>query len=202
MGDLVSDSELIRRSRAEPRVFDQLFERHFDELYRYLAHRTNPSVAEDLAAETFTIAFAKRARYVAFGDSAKPWLFAIATNLIRARSRRERRGLFMLARLAGREPRSSTDEDADLDARGDARDERGRLWAALGDIRRQERDALLLFAWADLSYAEIAVVCDCPIGTVRSRIARARIALSRSLANLDPSHPGGPVTIEVPHDCA
>jgi RNA polymerase sigma factor (sigma-70 family) len=202
MGDVVSDSELVRRSRAEPRVFEQLFERHFDELYRYLAHRTNPSVAEDLAAETFTIAFAKRASYAAFGDSAKPWLFAIATNLIRARYRTERRGLSVLSRLAGREPRSVAAAELDLDARGDARDERGRLWAALGDIRRQEREVLLLFAWADLSYAEIAVVCDCPIGTVRSRIARARVALSRSLANLDPSHPGDPVTIEVPNDCA
>jgi RNA polymerase sigma-70 factor (ECF subfamily) len=200
MGDLVSDSELVRRSRAEPRVFDQLFERHFDELYRYLAHRTSPFAAEDLAAETFTIAFAKRASYVAFGDSAKPWLFAIATNLIRARYRRERRGRSMLSRLARSEPRSAA--ELDLDARGDARGERGRLWAALGDIRRQEREALLLFAWADLSYAEIAVACDCPIGTVRSRIARARAALARSLANLDPSHPGEPLTIEVPHDCA
>jgi RNA polymerase sigma-70 factor (ECF subfamily) len=174
-----------------------LFERHFDELFRYLAHRASPAVAEDLAAETFAIAFAKRSRYRPFGDSARPWLFSIATNLLRERARKDRRGSRAIARLAGRTPRHDGDDRDASDARQDARGERGRLWAALRGLRREEREPLLLFAWANLSYAEIAVALDCPIGTVRSRIARARLALNRSLADLDPSDADELNSIEV-----
>ena len=78
MSDPLSDSTLIERSRTEPSLFRELFERHFYDLFRYLAHRAGSGAAEDLAAETFTIAFAKRGRYAPMGHSARPWLFAIA----------------------------------------------------------------------------------------------------------------------------
>jgi RNA polymerase sigma factor (sigma-70 family) len=199
----LTDSVLIERSRAEPAAFRELFERHFDELYRYLAHRTSPAVAEDLAAETFTVAFAKRARYVAFGESARPWLYAIATNLLRERARKDRRGGFALARLAGRATRPDGDDRAASDAREDARGERERLWGALRELRLEEREALLLYAWADLSYAEIAAALACPIGTVRSRISRARLALTRSLPDLEPADADNLTSIEVqPRDRA
>jgi RNA polymerase sigma factor (sigma-70 family) len=197
VGESLSDSVLIERSRVQPDAFKVLFERHFDGLFRYLAHRTSSAVAEDLAAETFTIAFAKRARYVAFGESARPWLFSIATNLLRERARKDRRGVRALGQLAGRIARSEEDDRAVSDAREDARGERERLWEALRGLRREEREALLLFAWADLSYAEIAVALACPIGTVRSRIARARLALTPSLSDLDPSDTDELTSIEV-----
>lgn len=199
MGEPLSDSVLIERSRVQPDAFRELFERHFDELFRYLAHRTSRVAAEDLAAETFTIAFARRARYVPFGDSARPWLFSIATNLLRERARKDRRGGHALARLAGRIVGHDGDDRAASDAREDARGERARLWSAVRGLRREEREALLLYAWADLSYAEIAVALDCPIGTVRSRIARARQALTRSLPDLDPADTADLIPIEGGH---
>ena len=197
--DSLSDSDLIARSHCEPSVFKELFERHFDDLFRYLAHRAGSGAAEDLAAETFTIAFAKRSSYAPMRPSARPWLFAIATNLLRERARKERRGRFALGRLMGRDEGQAPDDGPASDEREDARAEHARLWAALRGIRQEERDALLLYAWADLTYAEIAIATGCPIGTVRSRISRARIALASSLSHLDPSYRPDPL-IEVSCD--
>jgi DNA-directed RNA polymerase specialized sigma24 family protein len=59
------------------------------------------------------------------------------------------------------------------------------LAQALDGIRSSDRDALLLFAWNDLSYEEVAVALSVPVGTVASRISRARLRLRASLAELD-----------------
>ena len=96
-------------------------------------------------------------------------MFAIATNLLRERARKERRGRFALGRLVGLAGRHDPDDGATSDEREDARAEHEHLWAALRAIRQEERDALLLYAWADLTYAEIAIANNhgralCPMG--------------------------------------
>ncbi|MFG1989858.1 RNA polymerase sigma factor [Actinoplanes sp. NPDC048988] len=129
--------------------------------------------ADDLLAETFLIAFRKRASYQPRHLDVRPWLFGIATNVLHRHLRQEERRYRALARAATHDAQAHplADEAAD---RVDAQAARSGLAAALARLKPGDRDALLLLAWAELSYAEIAATLDIPLGTVRSRINRAR----------------------------
>jgi RNA polymerase sigma-70 factor (ECF subfamily) len=163
----LTDTEVIALSLTEPETFATIFERHFDEIHRYLRRRF-PSAAEEIAADVFVAAFAGRSRYRAHGDSARPWLYGIASNLLYKRRRSEARSLRAHARAGGR--REVADEP------GDAVAERrsAEVAAALARLRADDRDVLLLHGLADLSYEEVATALDVPVGTVRSRLSRAR----------------------------
>jgi RNA polymerase sigma factor (sigma-70 family) len=151
--------------RAE--AFEELFERQFDSIYGYLARRVGPELARDLASETFTRAFAARKRYDPARGDARPWLYGIANNLLRRHYRDEERRLRALARHGVR--------------REDTPPEESRLADALATLPPEERDVLLLFAWADLGYGEIAAALDVPVGTIRSRLHRARAHIRAAL---------------------
>src|SRR5688572_392037 len=88
-----TDAELIARSIDDPRAFMPLVERHQRVLFGYLARRVGRDIAEDVTSETFTRAFAQRARFDLTRDDARPWLFGIATNLLRNHARSEVRQL-------------------------------------------------------------------------------------------------------------
>jgi RNA polymerase sigma factor (sigma-70 family) len=173
------DSDAISASAATPADFAAIFDRHFDVIHAYLQRRIGRDLADELAAETFLIAFDKRARYDVSRPDARPWLFGIATNLLHRHRRHELRQLRAYAR-------SATDPILDafdgVEARLDASSVRRELVDALTRIPAEELDALLLFAWADFSYAEIAEALEVPVGTVRSRLSRAR---SRMRAELE-----------------
>src|ERR1700678_206503 len=112
------DASAIARSLTEPEEFATIFERHFDEIHRYLRRR-HPSEADELAAEVFMAAFDARGRYRAIGDSARPWLYGIASHLLAKRRRGEARALRAYARSGGRrEP--AHDDYADAVERADA----------------------------------------------------------------------------------
>lgn len=167
-----SDAEVIAASRDEPLEFAAVFDRHYDVVHRYLGRRVGSDLADDLAAETFTTAFDVRHRYDLSRPDARPWLFGIATNLVRHHRRSEARRLQAYARLDG-----SSQSDTDVDgiaARLDAAQAGPAIAKALTRLSAGDRDALLLFAWADLRYEEIAMALRIPIGTVRSRLHRAR----------------------------
>ena len=123
----------------------------------------------------FLTAFARRAAYRPYGDSARPWLYGIAHNLLRAQARRERRQRLAYLRhgASPAEDPAAAEAFAQADARADAPGETARILAGL---RPGDRDVLLLFAWADMSYADIASALQIPVGTVRSRLSRARQA--------------------------
>ncbi len=180
--DQEPDAALIAASIDTPVAFAAVFDRHYDFVHRYLGRRVGFDVADDLVSETFTTAFRVRARYDLAHSDARPWLLGIATNLVRHHRRAEVRRLRAYERLET-EAAVGIDE-ALVAARVDAAAERPRIARALARIPDGDRDALLLLAWADLTYAEIAIALDIPIGTVRSRIHRARRRL-REL--LDPS---------------
>jgi RNA polymerase sigma-70 factor (ECF subfamily) len=178
----LDDAAAIARSLAEPEAFAVIFERHFDEIHRYLRRR-HPREADELAAEVFTAAFDARERYRAVSDSARPWLFGIASNLLAGRRRSERRALRAYARSAERH-----EEAGDYDrvaARADAERLSTMVAAAVARLRADDRDTLLLYALSDLSYEEVAFALEVPVGTVRSRLARARQRASADLAGLD-----------------
>jgi len=168
----VSDAKVIARSLDEPPVFATLFDRHYDSVHRYLARRVGWDIADDLTAETFTTAFDVRRRYDPGRPDARPWLFGIATHLVSHHRRSEGRRLHAYARL-----------DPPIDDDGGLEGSEGRLDAAeiapviaeaLTRLAARDRDVLLLCAWADLRYEEIAVALGIPVGTVRSRLHRAR----------------------------
>jgi RNA polymerase sigma-70 factor, ECF subfamily len=171
MEDIPPDSSIIASSMDEPGTFGLLFDRHSRGLHRYMARRVGADLAEDLVAETFLTAFRLRHRYDASYPSARPWLFGIAANLIRRYRRTERRQLRAYART-GVDPLD--DGLADAERRVDAAAVGPRLAQALASLPHRDREVLLLFAWADLSYEEIARTLEVPVGTVRSRLARAR----------------------------
>ncbi|GAA2854113.1 RNA polymerase sigma factor [Streptosporangium fragile] len=173
------DAELIRQSLTDPDRFAGLFDRHADEIHRYAARRLDDvTMADDVTAETFLVAFRKRARYDLGRTDARPWLYGIASNFISGHRRAETRRLKMLARQApdpatGFEERSAERVSADR--------LRPALAAALARLGSAERDLLLLVAWADLTYEEAAQALGIPIGTVRSRLSRTRTKIRRFL---------------------
>ena len=168
----VSDAEVIRRSLDEPPVFASLFDRHYDSVHRYLARRVGWEVADDLTSETFTTAFDVRRRYDLGRPDARPWLFGIATLLVSHHRRSEGRRLHAYARLDL--PAGDDGGLTGAEGRLDAAEIAPVLADALGRLAPRDRDVLLLFAWADLRYEEIAVALGIPVGTVRSRLHRAR----------------------------
>lgn len=168
---MITDSEVISASAAAPAEFATLFDRHFDAVHAYLQRRLGGDHADELASQTFLAAFDNRARYDLARRDARPWLFGIATNLLRRHHREEVRRLRAYERNAV-DPVLDPFEGAE--ERADASSLRRRLVGALATLSVEERDALLLLAWTELSYPEIAEALGVPVGTVRSRISRAR----------------------------
>jgi RNA polymerase sigma-70 factor (ECF subfamily) len=148
--------------------FEAFFEDHFDAIYGYLARRVGPDLARDLAAETFTRGWAARKRFDPRRGEPRAWVFGIANNLLRHHYRDEERRLQAFARVERPGAEVATDEPS--------------IAEALSVLSRDERDVLLLFAWADLSYEQIGEALACPVGTVRSRLNRARTRMREELA--------------------
>jgi RNA polymerase sigma factor (sigma-70 family) len=166
-----TDAEAIAASFEDPESFAEVFDRHFPPLHRFVRRRVGRELAEDIAAETFAVAFRQRSRYDGSPD-ARAWLFGIAVNLLRRHHRTERRELLAFAR-------SPAESGVDMGLAGaedrlDAVALRRTLALALSTLREPDRDVMLLFAWADLSYEEIARALSIPVGTVRSRLHRGR----------------------------
>jgi RNA polymerase sigma factor (sigma-70 family) len=175
----VTDAALIAASIQRPYEFAALFDRHFDAVHRYLHRRLGREIADELAAETFVQAFAARKRYDPSRESARPWLFGIAANLARHQRRKEGRRSRAYARAAAQ---STSAETVEVDDRIDAASQGPGLIRALSSLAEPDREALLLYAWADLSYEEVGAALDIPVGTVKSRISRARGRLREQLA--------------------
>lgn len=184
-----SDAELVAASLRDPEAFTDLFERHWDSLHRFCLNRAGAG-GEDIAAETFRVAFDRRRRYDARYTDARPWLFGIATNLLRDHFRGARRERSKLERSGA--VHSVAEQDPGPE--GLERQMLGpQLAAALQGIPTADRDALLLLAWADLDYEQISQALEIPLGTVRSRIHRARQRLRehlRSEHDLDKAREG------------
>jgi RNA polymerase sigma-70 factor (ECF subfamily) len=176
-----SDGELILASRRRPEVFEVIFERHHSAVFRFAAGRVGPDEAADVAADTFVRAFDRRHRFRIDRESALPWLFGIAANVVRERHRSGRRRIGLLERsvalAVGDDSRFETEAAERVDA--DAR--RPDLASALAVLTEDEYQVMMLLALADMSYPAIADQLGVPIGTVRSRIHRARRKLRELL---------------------
>jgi RNA polymerase sigma factor (sigma-70 family) len=177
-----SDAEVMVRARAEPRWFAVVFDRHFLTIHRYLSCRVGSESADDLAGEVFRVAFERRDSFDPVGDSARPWLYGIATNLVHRERRSEGRRLRAFHRLAARPSVPAREDSFELvDERLDAEAAARTVALAVTRLPHADRDALVLFAVEGLTYSEVAAALAIPIGTVRSRISRARLRLRELL---------------------
>jgi RNA polymerase sigma-70 factor (ECF subfamily) len=183
---VASDAELIAASLRDPRAFAAVFDRYYAAVSGFLRHRLERSLADQLAAETFLQAFDARGRYDVSRADARPWLFGIASNLLARHRRDEERRLRAFAR-AGQLLDQKPGLD-DVDGRLDAAAAAPVLAAALASLGAGDREVLLLYAWGDLSYEEIALALRLPVGTVRSRLHRARERVRRDLERGGVSH--------------
>jgi RNA polymerase sigma factor (sigma-70 family) len=183
------DSESIAASLADPARFAAVFDRHYEEIWAYLGRRAGRELADELASETFVRAFAARAGYDPSYPDARPWLYGIATNLLRNHARTEERRRRAYARALERD-----DVAGEIDAvvgRVDAAADARVAAETLSRLAPGDRDALLLFALTDLGYEGVALAIGVPVGTVRSRLYRVRRHLRAALsspADVERSH--------------
>lgn len=178
-----TDASLIQRSWREPDVFAAVFDRYYVEIHGYVARRLGRSRADDVASETFLIAFDRRRRYDVAHPDARPWLYGIASNLIARHHRAEVRQYRALARAVHGDADDGLGDG--VARRVDAAAQRGRLAAALLEIADRDREVLLLVAWAQLTCEEAAHALGIPAGTARSRLHRARRKTRAALSGED-----------------
>ena len=192
-GEPTEDAALIERSWHDPEAFAALYDRHAALLHRYVARRLGDGAADDIVADAFLDAFRRRHRYDLSISDARPWLYGIAANLIGKHSRAEVRMLRAYARtgadpaMAGASAASYASETDEADSRVSSAAVQRELASALAGLAAGDRDVLLMVAWADLSYAETAAALQIPLGTVRSRLHRARTRIRAALGGYDPT---------------
>ena len=192
VGSGPDDARLIESSLSDPSVFAGIYDRHAPILLGYLIRRVGRSDGESLLGDLFHVAFEARSRYDLDRADARPWLYGIAANLVMKHLRTEGRHRSALERLAsrGENAPSPFDERVTNDAAN------AQLWSEVAevicDLPDRDREVVLLYAWQELSYAEIAEALDIPVGTVRSRLNRVRTVL-RELRAADGEEPDIPI---------
>lgn len=175
-----TDADIVSASLDKPEIFGAIYDRHAGSIHRFAARRLGWLIADDLTADVFLAAFRSRGRFDKRSGSARPWLYGIANNLIHKHRREEVRALLALSRT-GRDPLTQqwTDEAAEPAA---VETLEPPLALALATLANRDRDVLLLVAWADLTYDEVAQALRIPVGTVRSRLNRARGQVQKALS--------------------
>ncbi|WP_326561612.1 RNA polymerase sigma factor [Micromonospora sp. NBC_01796] len=178
-----NDATIIERSTRDPERFAAIFDRHAPYIHRYLARRLGAEAADDLVGETFLAAFRRRDRFDTTHRDARPWLYGIATHIVSQHRRDEDRRYRIRQAYV---PATSEVSHADRVATAvTARSLRGLLSAALAKLSTGDRDVLLLVAWEELTYEQVAAALSIPVGTVRSRLNRARKLVREALGDAD-----------------
>lgn len=171
-----SDADLWARSRAgDSDAFGLLFERHARLIYNYCFRRVgNSATAQDMLSMVFLEAWRRRDKALP-PDKIVPWLYGIATNVVRHQNRSERRHAAALSRL----PRTDAEPDFAVvaDERLDYERQAQQALELLKTLPQREQDVFVLCAGMELSYEDAALALDLPVGTVRSRLSRARARL-------------------------
>ncbi|MET7396431.1 RNA polymerase sigma factor [Dactylosporangium sp. NPDC005572] len=179
----MQQSARLRVRAGDPEIFRELFAEYARSVYNHAFRLTGTwPAAEDVVSLTFLEAWRLRGTVDADigAGSLRPWLLGIATNVARNLRRAARRHQDALARLPRPEPVPDLAEE--VTARIDDRERLARVRVALAALRQPEREVLALCVWAGLDYAEAAEALGVPVGTVRSRLSRARARLARLVA--------------------
>jgi RNA polymerase sigma-70 factor (ECF subfamily) len=176
-----TDADLIEQAKLAPERFTAVFDRHYRSIYAYVARRLGPDLAEDVASETFLIAFDRRRSFDASRGDGRAWLFGIASNLVARHVRAESRRYRAIVRAGGQDLGEDHGHADAVAVRLDALAVRPRLAEALLRLTEPVRAVLLLVAWAGLNQQEAAVALGIPAGTARSRLHRARQEMRQAL---------------------
>jgi RNA polymerase sigma factor (sigma-70 family) len=181
-----SEPGLRARVRAgDSEAFSLLYDRYARAVYNHAFRLTgNWATAEEVVSLTFLEAWRLRGRVEPGGESLRPWLLGIAVNVTRNITRAARRHQAALSRL----PRPPFVPDIADEVAGRVDDE-ARLrdvGQAMSRLRRDEREVLVLCVWGELDYADAARALGVPVGTVRSRLSRARSKLRDLLGESGP----------------
>jgi RNA polymerase sigma factor (sigma-70 family) len=177
-----SDASVIAASLAEPERFAEIFDRHFATVFRFAERRVGSDQASEVASETFARAFTKRGSFRPAAVDALPWLLGIASKLILHERRRFARYLAAVERVSSElHTADHASELGSADRRLDAATDWSRMRAALLALSDTDRELLLLVAWDELSYESAAAVLELPLGTVRSKLHRAKARLRELL---------------------
>ena len=178
----MDESQRARVRAGDQDEFGVLFTEHARAVYNHAFRLTgNWSAAEEVVSLTFLEAWRLRGTVRPEGGSLLPWLLGIALNVARNVSRASRRHQAAMSRLP---PAQSVPDFADeLAGRLDDAEQLKNVHAAIAGLRRGERDGLALCVWSGLDYAEAAEALGVPVGTVRSRLSRARRKLQNKLQN-------------------
>ena len=185
-----SDAALwSRAAHGDHDAFGQLFDRHAGAVYSYLFRLTaNWSEAEDLTSAVFLQAWRRRAGVVIDRETSLPWLLGVARRLAQNSHRARRRYQAALARIGAHlaEDRVAADPADAVVGQLDSEQRMARLRAAIARLPRHEREAVELCVWAELDQQAAAVSLGVKVGTVKSRLYRARRRLAAELGT-----PGG-----------
>ncbi|MEX0992237.1 MAG: sigma-70 family RNA polymerase sigma factor [Actinomycetota bacterium] len=163
---------------GDAEAFGQIFDRYSETVYNFCFRRCGSwSQAEDLTSSVFLQAWMRRGEVHPTSDTLRPWLIGVSINVLRNWSRTERRAR---ARLVRASTRAAAVPDFADDLVGRLDDERWamRVLGVFEHLPRDDQDILSLAAWGNLSYEEIGEVLALPLGTVRSRLSRARRRLT------------------------
>lgn len=172
-----TDSEIIERSIDEPEAFSGIFERHVRPVGGYIRRRVGADAVDDALSETFLVAFRRRTSFDRSTGSALPWLLGIATRIVKRHRADEARQWRSFEAASGAATVAEGGHGA-ADDRMDADAALRALAPRIAALSAKDRDTLLLYAWADLTYEQIALALDVPVGTVRSRLNRVRRKLA------------------------
>ncbi len=186
MPPAASDESLWQASASgDTRAFSELYERHARAIYNYLFGRLGDwSEAEDLTAVVFLEAFRRRREVVIVEGTLLPWLYGIATNVLRNRRRTLWRHRDLVAQLAGQ---PGAEVAPDVAVRAEAAVQMRSVMKRIAMLPRLQQDVIALCVWSDLSYEEAAVALGVPIGNrplAPSRERAPRWRNSRTLRDI------------------
>lgn len=169
------DAVAVRASLDDPERFGEVFDRNYRVIWAYLARLAGREAAEDVACDVFLAAFRTRDRFDSSRGSVRSWLYGIASNLLRRRFRSDERARRAFSRVF--DDRLAVEETTVVDDADELRIELVQVRRAISELRAVDREIIVLAVWEELTYAEIASALEIPVGTVRSRLSRARARL-------------------------
>lgn len=182
-GELTDMEILSEVSSGNIDAYGKIVSRYNGRLYNFVFRFVSDrETAEDIVQETFLRAFRKRKEYRAIANFST-WLFTIAGNLAKSELRRRKRWrLFSL----DRDEESDTgmdlpDESFRPDRVAESSMADDQIQDAIAALPENYRQVILLRDVEGMSYQEIAEIIDCPVGTVKSRVNRARLKLQQKL---------------------
>lgn len=178
----MADNRIIKASLKDPSAFSILYDQYAPLVASYLIRRAGVQAAEDLLAETFTVAFEKRTTYKTNKyPEAKGWLFGIAHNVLRRYLRDLQRQQKAHHKLGNVIQLTTKDEHARVENQLAARQQLSAVDAAMNHLKPADRTTLELYAYGDLTYQQVSEALGIPVGTVQSRLNRARRILDTQL---------------------